>query len=168
MDTLKEQKNRGYVIAGIGGIVAFIAFFLPYVSLSGYGSLSGSTIGGWLFFELLASLVAIAIPLALIYRHNAFGLTNMPVDKQIRYGIFTLIGAGAVGLLAELILAANHSSIDGLDLTGPGVGLGFGWWVYLLSAIAIVVGGVMALRNPQTIGAQVWQYPVTQYPYNQS
>ena len=173
MNTLKEGKNRGYVIAGIGGIVAFIAFFLPYVSASGtlYPtgiSWSGSTIGGGLYFELLASIVAIGIPLILIYSHKAFGLTNMPLDKQIRYGIFTMIGAGAVGLLAELILALNHSSINGLDLTTSDVGLGIGWWLYLFGAIAMVVGSVMALRNPQTFAAQAWQqYSSTQYPYSQ-
>src|ERR1700686_3389693 len=172
MNTLKEERNRGYVIAGIAGIVAFIAFFLPYVSVTvytgGYGiSWSGSTIGGGLYFELLAALAAIAIPLVLIYSKNAFGLTNMPPDKQIRAGIFTVIGAGIVGVLCELILAINHNSIDGVDLTIYAVGLSIGWWLYLLSAIAIIVGGVMALRNPQVLAAQTWQYPATQYPYNQ-
>jgi hypothetical protein len=171
MNTLKEEKNRGYVIAGIGGIVAFIAFFLPYVSASGLGygtSWSGSTMGGGLYFELLASLVAVAIALVLIYSKNVFGLTNMPPDKQVRYGIFTLVGAGAVGLLAELILAVNHNSINGIDLTVYALGLSIGWWLYLLSAIAIIVGGVMALRNPQTLAARSWQYPASQYPYSQT
>jgi hypothetical protein len=175
MDMLKEQRNRGYVIAGAGGIIAFIAFFLPYVTVpvavvvSGYGySWSGSSIGGWLYLELLASLVAVAIPLALIYRHNAFGLTNMPVEKQIRYGIFTLIGAGAVGLLIQLILAANHNNINGQDLTSLNAALGFGWWLYLLSALAIAVGGVMTYRSIGSASQQAWQYPSTQYsPYNQ-
>ncbi len=164
MEKLKEQRYRGYVIAGIGGIVAFIAFFLPYVSVSAVIisiSASGSQIGGWLWFEFLAALVAIAIPLVLIYRNNAFGLTNMPIEKQIRYGIFTLIGAGAVGLLIELIAALQiHSALSGttgVDPTtlGVSVSLSIGYWLYLLSAIAIVVGGV----------GQAWQYPsATQYP----
>ena len=83
MNTLKEEKNRGYVIAGVGGIVAFIAFFLPYVSSATYSngiSWSGSTIGGGLYFEFLASLVAIAIPLVLIYRHNADTLWHLHLD----------------------------------------------------------------------------------------
>lgn len=172
MDTLKQPENRGYVVAGIGGIVAFVAFFLPYISATGSAYLngiswSGSTLGGGLYFELLAALLAIAIPLVLIYRNNAFGLTNMPPEKQVRYGIFTLIGAGAVGLLCELILATNHNTIYGVDLTGYAVGLGFGWWLYLLSAFTIIAGGVMALRNPQTMAAGSWQYPAGQYPYNQ-
>ncbi len=171
MNTLKEERNRGYVIAAIGGVVAFIAFFLPYVSVSvytsGYGiSFSGSTIGGGLYFELLAALAAIAIPLVLIYSKNAFGLTNMPPDRQIRVGIFTIIGAGIVGELCEFILAINHSSINGIDLTMYAVGLGIGWWLYLLSAIAIIVGGVVALRNPQALAPQTWQYPATHNPYN--
>lgn len=172
MNTLKEERNRGYVIAGIGGIVAFIAFFLPYVTgsvfTSGYGiSLSGPNIGGGLYFEILAALAAIALALVLIYSKNVFGLTNMPPDRQIRVGIFTLIGVGIVGLLCELILAINHNNIDGVDLTVYVVGLGIGWWLYLLSAIAIVVGAVMALRNPQALAPRTWQYPTAQYPYEQ-
>ena len=175
MDKLKEQRYRGYVIAGIGGIVAFIAFFLPYVSVSAVIisiSVSGSQIGGWLWFEFLAALVAIAIPLVLIYRNNAFGLTNMPIEKQIRYGIFTLIGAGAVGLLIELIAAINlHSALSGTTGVDPAsigvsVNLSIGYWLYLLASIAIVVGGVMAYRTmPALIAGQSWQYPsATQYP----
>jgi hypothetical protein len=169
MNMLKEEKNRGYVVAGIGGVVAFFAFFLPYISATGTAysngiSWSASTLGGGLYFELLVSLVAIAIPLVLIYRQNAFGLTSMPVAKQIRYGVYTLLGVGAVGLLCELILAVSHNSIGGLDLTGYDVGLGIGWWLYLFSAIAIVVGGVIVLRNPQALTPQTWQYPSSQYP----
>jgi hypothetical protein len=172
MNTLKEERNRGYVIAGIGGIVAFIAFFLPYVSGSvftgGYGiSWSGSTIGGGLYFELLAALAAIGIALVLIYSKNVFGLTNMSPDRQIRAGIFTMIGAGIVGVLCELILAINHNNINGVDLTIYAAGLSIGWWLYLLSAIAIIVGAVMALRNPQALAPGTWQYPTAQYPYNQ-
>jgi len=173
MNKLKEEKNRGYVIAGIAGIVAFIAFFLPYVTASGivYGSgasWTGSTMGGGLYFEFLASLVAVAVPLVLIYRNNAFGLPNVPLDRQVRYGIFILLGAGIVGLLSELIVAVNHNNINGLDLTGSDAALSIGWWLYLFSAIAIVVGSVMALRNLQALTPSPLQYPVNQYPYNQT
>jgi hypothetical protein len=178
MNLLKEQRNRGYVIAGVGGIVAFISFFLPYVSVSVLGatvySASGSTIAsifnGLLWFELLASLVAIAVPIVLIYRSDkAFGLTNMPLEKQVRYGIFGIIGAGALGLLAELIVAINLSSYLGQyngSSSPAGIGMGFGYWLYLLSAIAIVVGGIMAYRSGSATGfaSSAWQYPVTQYP----
>ncbi len=181
MDMLKEQKNRGYVVAGAGGAVAFISFFLPYITISAIiisASISGSTIAssinGLFWFEMLAALVAIAVPLVLIYRSNAFGLTNMPLEKQIRYGIFTIIGAGAVGLLAQFILAINLSNNLGTyssaTSSGVSISLGIGWWLYLLAAIAIVVGGVMAYRSgAATMGAQsVWQYSSTQYPpYNQ-
>jgi hypothetical protein len=174
MNTLKEERNRGYVVAGIGGVAAFIAFFLPYITATDVTtgnsiSWNGPTVGGGLYFELLAALLVMAVVLVLIYSKNVFGLTNMPPDKQIRAGVFTLIGAGIVGTLCELILALNHNTINGYDLTitTSAVGLNIGWWLYLLSAIAIVVGGVMALRNPQALAARTWQYPTAQYPYNQ-
>jgi hypothetical protein len=186
MDKLKEQQNRGYVIAGIGGAVAFIAFFLPYVTISAFvisisfsGSTIASNVNGLLWFELLAALVAVAVPLVLIYRSSAFGFTSMPLEKQIRYGIFTIIGAGALGLLAQLIVFANLSGyLTSYNSTGSsgsgvnaGVSLGIGWWLYLLAAIAIVAGGVMAQRSGAATAASpsAWQYSSTQYPpYSQS
>src|SRR6266702_3718575 len=53
MDLLKEEKNRGYLIAGIGGLVGLIAFFLPYITFSflGVGGSVGGASLGWVWFE---------------------------------------------------------------------------------------------------------------------
>jgi len=179
MDMLKQEKNRGYVIAGIAAIVGFIAFFLPYVSasyLTFSASASGAS-GGWLWFEEIAALVAIAAAAVLIFRNNAFGLTNMPVEKQIQYGRYVLLGAGVLALLIHLLFLIDYQSSVGDNLggvtTGLSVGLGFGYWVFMLAAIAMIVGAVMALRSSipaagmaQTYGQYGQQYPPqpTQYP----
>ena len=175
MEKLKEQRYRGYVIAGIGGIVAFIAFFLPYLTYSQFGgSISANasqaaSFNGLLWIELLIAIAAAAIPALLIYRSNPLGSATTPIEKQIRWGIYGLIGAGALGVLAQFIFAitVNSYSILGVSLTSLGVGYGFGYWLYLLSAIAIVVGGVMAYRTMPALiaGQSSWQYPSsTQYP----
>ena len=178
MDMLKQEKNRGYLIAGIGGTIGFIAFLLPYVSVSvlGYGaSISGASAAGWLWFEAIAAIVAIAVPALLIYRSNPFGMATTPVEKQIRWGIYAIIGAGVVGLLIHILFAVdvNNISYNGVSLGSlVSVGLSFGYWLYLLCALAIIVGGVFAMRVAKPAAAtvppqaQAWQYPPpsTQYP----
>ena len=175
MDMLKQEKNRGYLIAGIGGIIGFIAFLLPYVSVSvlGYGaSISGASAAGWLWFEAIAAIVAIAVPALLIYRSNPFGMAMTPVEKQIRWGIYAIIGAGVVGLLIHILFAidVNNISYNGVPLGSlVSVGLGFGFWLYLLCALAIIVGGVFAMRVAKpaaaTVPPQAQQYPP--YPQQQ-
>ena len=161
MDKLKEQRYRGLVIAGIGGIVGFIFFFVPYLtysSVSGVSnpislSFSGEQIGGWLWLEFIATLVAIAIPIALIYRSNPFGLSNVPLEKQIRYGIFAIIGAGAIAVLVNFIFALNQNSIVvywyGAPISYvPGsntVNLSVGFWFFMIPILSLGVS--LALRQ---------------------
>ena len=140
MDLLKQQQNRGYVIAGGAAIIAFIAFFLPYVSASylGYGGSVNGTAIGWLWFEEIAALVVIVVSAVLIFRNNAFGLSNMPVEKQIQYGRYTLLGASGLALLLHLLALINYqSAIGGVSGLAPGlsVGIGFGWFIFLIAAI---------------------------------
>src|SRR5579884_2240841 len=155
MDLLKQEKNRGYVIAGGAGIIAFIAFFLPYVSFFVI-SASGATIGSWLWLQFLAVLVVIAVAAVFVFRNNLFtGVVKLPMDKQVLYGRYTLVGAAGLALLIHIVFA----------LYIHGFGLSFGWWLFLLAAIAMVVGGVLALRSPVQVTAQT-SYPPYQQPYN--
>src|SRR5579859_7219604 len=112
VDLLKQQQNRGYVIAGGAAIIAFIAFFLPYVTASylGFSNSASGTSGGWLWIEELAAIAVIGVAAVLLFRNNAFGLSNMSVEKQVRYGRFTLIGAGALALLIHLLFLISYQS----------------------------------------------------------
>ncbi len=162
MDTLKLQKNRGYVIAGMGVIVAFIAFFLPYVSTPVAAlSLSGSQVTqfqGLLWLELLVAIAAIVVAALLIYRSNPFGMATTPVEKQIRWGIYGLIGAGALGVLMQIIFAIGLNSISfmGVSITSVGVGI-----------YAMRIGAATA--QPWMYNSQSTQYPPysSQLPYSQ-
>ena len=187
MDMLKQQKNRGYVIAGGAAIIAFIAFFLPYVTASylGASASASGTSGGWLWFEEIGAIVSIVVAAVLIFRNNAFGLTNMPVEKQVKYGRITLLVAGGLALLLHLLFLIGYQSefgggtLGGLT-TGFSFGLGFGWFLFLIAAIGMVVGAVLAYRQPlpayaasqsqygqygQQYPPQSTQYPPYQQPY---
>ena len=186
VDLLKQQQNRGYVIAGGAAIIAFIAFFLPYVTASYLGisaSASGAS-GGWLWFEEIAAIVSIGVAAVLIFRNNAFGLTNMPVEKQVRYGRITLLVAAVLALVLHFLFLLGYQSEvgGGLGTIGAGFsfGLGFGWFLFLLAAIGMLVGAIMAYRQPiaayaasqpqygqygQQYPGQSTQYPPYQQPY---
>ena len=182
MDTIKQEKNRGYVIAGGAAIIAFIAFFLPYISVSGtlIGSVpvsaSGSSVGSWLWFEFLGVLVVIAVSAVFLFRSNLLsGTVNMPIDQQIKYGKYLLLGGTILALLIHLLFLPSYSA-SGLDYVGINpaysvvvhVSLDFGYWLFMLAAIAMLVGSVLAYRNPVPAVAQTYgqQYPAqsAQYP----
>src|SRR5579863_3195418 len=154
VDVLKQQQNRGYVIAGGAAIIAFIAFFLPYVTASylGFSNSASGASGGWLWLEELGAIVAIGVAAVLLFRNNAFGLSNMPVERQVRLGRFVLLGAGILALLMHLLFLIGYQSEVGGSLitttSGFSIGLGFGYWLFMLAAIAVIVGAVMALRQP--------------------
>jgi hypothetical protein len=152
MTVLTEERNRGYLIAGIAGIVAFISFFLPYYSVSAgfYGSFSvnASQVGGLLWLVFILILVSIAVSALLIFRGNtpsSLGLTGTSTANQVRYGAYALIGAGGLG---ALFLLLRTGGIDyGTSAAGISAGPALGFWLLLITMIAVAVGGVLAMRT---------------------
>ena len=115
MDRIKQEQNRGYVIAGGAAIIAFIAFFLPYVSVSGTlvglvpVSASGSSVGSWLWIEFLGVLVVIAVSAVFLFRSNLLsGTVNMPIGQQIKYCKYLLLGGSILALLIHLLFLLNY------------------------------------------------------------
>src|SRR5258708_14869245 len=178
MEKLALPENRGYLIAGIGGIEALLAFlFMPYVSIpvayNGGVSITFSAMsdGGLIWVEVLLALLAIAIPALVVYRNNPFGLSGTPVETQVRWGIYTLIGIGALGLLAQLIVVLNVGSFgfNGQTLGSANsitnISYSTGFWFYLLSMIAVVAGGGLAFRKKIAPASSLQSLtPPTQYP----
>jgi len=160
---INRPENRPYLIAGIGGLVALLAYFiLPFYSFSYHfgsiaesSSLTGSSLGGasgWLYLTVLGSLVALVVAALMALNIRAISqLTPMLATRII-------IGAGAaavVGLLLYFLQAHGASTDLGGVLTGSdagfSAGVGFGFWIALLASIAIIVGGVMQMRRPQAM-----------------
>lgn len=167
---IKEQKNRGYVVAGAGAAVALFAFyFLPYSAtysdMFGHETLTASNSGlghGLLWLELLLALAALVVAARLMFGSNPFGTTTS-LATQTRWGVRTLISSGILSILIQLVITLM-TKIE--FQSGPDIGfyLNFdmGYWVYMLAMAVVLVGGVIAQRTlvsslpPQP---QRWQQP---------
>jgi hypothetical protein len=165
-------ENRSYLIAAIGSLVALLSFFIfgfwgvsasstlvgGFTSSSFTGSDAAGT-GGYFVLWLvpLAALVVLAIACLLV-----LGINAVQQITPANGGRYTVI-AGVVGLVALVVSAFKINSdvskftggIDSAELARLGVhyssGLGFGFWLTLLALIAVIVGGVMNMRQVQGV-----------------
>ena len=189
MQVLTLEKNRGYLIAGIGAIVALFAFiFLPILSISSASSffsitsnssgqssslLNVSDIAQYqisIWIEGLAAVTAITIAALIAFRPVPFSMlkTTAPLEIQIRWGNYLLILAGIFGVLTPLLITLTLDSFA--KTFGANASFASGGWLCLLGMIAVVVGGVLALRAMNTVPQSVVgtgtysQYPPAAQP----
>ena len=170
MQVLTLEKNRGYLIAGIGAIVALFAFaFLPHIAISDVSSnqttnytvssMSQFQISVWI--EGLMAATAIAIAALIAFKPDPFSFlkSTSPLAVQIQYANYFLIGAGILGILTQVIITFSLSSqlqqVFGIAnssiAAGPNATVGFaaGSWLYLLGMLAVIGGGFLASRTMQ-------------------
>ena len=177
MATLKLDKNRGYLIAGIGAFVALFAFlYLPFVSISSAGSSSAfsftTTLAahyqGGIWLEGILALALLVLACLLLFRTNPFGSSRTPIVNQIRGGIYGLGGGAILSILVQFIISLSiGSSIQAANGGGGSTsstvsaGYDYGSWLYLLGMIAVIVGSVLAYRKAglvaSTPGASAYQ-----------
>ncbi len=182
MATLKSEKNRGYLIAGIGAFVALFAFlYLPFVSLSSTGSSTSFPMTttltahyqGGIWFEGILALAILVLTCLLLFRTNPFGSATTPVVNQIRGGIYGLGGGAILGILVQFIISqsvgSSFQSAIGNTSSTVSAGYDYGSWLYLLGMIAVIVGSVMAYRSSgfiaSTPGASAYQAQPPSMPY---
>jgi len=122
-----------------GGVLAFIASFIPYYSYN-FGSFLGINIGsasvnawhgffGW-FGMLLVLAAGVVVALGI------FTDFKNPMTPMI-----TLVGAGAGFLCILLAMFVGFS--------GPGSYRNVGYWISLVAAVAAAVGAVMLFMDAQ-------------------
>ena len=161
-------ENRSYLIAAIGSLVALLSFFiLPFWGYSfnstvpgATGSFSGSVTAstatngyGLLWFVALGALVALAVACLLVLGIQAISQLTPQLGARI------ILGSGIIALAILLIIGlkinsdASASGLGTFNLgqTGFSAGLGLGFWLMLLSLIAVIVGGVMNMRQVQGV-----------------
>jgi hypothetical protein len=158
LSALTAPENRAYLIAGIGGLVAFLGYFiLPYWSwsyhfgtgasaVSNSGSDTGSAFGSWLSLSMLGGLVALVVAGLM-----ALGISAIPqLTPQLASRI--LLGSGvasALGLVIFLFQYSSDTSGTGFlsSVAGLSFGLSFGFFLAVLATIAMLVGGVMQMQR---------------------
>ena len=173
MVTLKSEKNRGYVVAGIGAVVALFAFiYLPFASISLAVASSGNPansfsfsattreiadLQGGIWLEGILALALLILACLLLFRTNPFGSSRTPVVNQIRGGIYGLGGGAILGILLQFIISLSLGGVLQQKYLGSGGGYsasstvstmyGVGSWLYLLGMIAVIVGSVLAYQK---------------------
>ena len=151
-----------YLTAGIGALVAFIAFFLPYYTYSSGGgsytvpgtsySISGSQIGRQLLLDIIIALAAIVIAVLLQFGSQMFKAPTAPnmqkfansLNTQQRTWGLALLGLGIFGIFFRFILDLSVLNTWGV-----------GSWLYLLGMIAVAVGGFFTFRPLTSAPTQV-------------
>ncbi|MEO8971115.1 MAG: hypothetical protein ABI406_05870, partial [Ktedonobacteraceae bacterium] len=167
MATLKLDKNRGYLIAGIGAFVALFAFlYLPYVTLStaptaNYGN-SGNSYSvtstmaangqGGIWLEGILALALLVMACLLLFRTNPFGSARTPIINQIRRGIYGLGGGAILCIVVQFLVSlglASSAGSQGFSSTSSTVTAyyDYGSWLYLLGMVAVIVGSVLAYQK---------------------
>ena len=135
-----SRLSQGLKIAGAAAIVLLIALFLPWYTIDGgfvSADLSLFNASGFLAFLVLLAVIAV---LGIVAATAAGSLPSLPVAPAV-------IVAGAA-ILALLIVV-----IRVLVVPDAGTGAfdrGIGLWIGLIAAIAMTVGGVMAMSESGT------------------
>lgn len=166
LSAITRPENRAYLIAGAGALVALLAYFiLPFAGSSYSSTVLGATASysdtgsqlasayGVLNLVWLAALIALAVAIVL-----ALGMRAIP-QLTAQLGARILAGAGgvafvflAIGLLQVNGDLSKVASLGGLASIGGGhfsAGISWGAWIALLATVAMIVGGVLALRKSQ-------------------
>jgi hypothetical protein len=183
MNMLKEQKNRGYIIAFIGGIVGVIAFYLPFVTYTSVNTSGTPTavsqsysVNGQIFglvsVAFLFTVLIVALAAFMILSPNPFGSTSLTQDRQVQYGNYAIVGLAALVFLFTIIFAFGDHGFtlfnENILSSGSGIsaGLSVGFWFFLLASLAMIAGGILAIRpNLLSRGAGAYQQPYQQ-PYS--
>jgi hypothetical protein len=132
---LTARTNRGYVIAGSGALVGFIVFLFTLL-------LRGST-GSLVWVEGMSAFIVGAVSALLLLGRQPFGPEGPLVETVRRYDRYWIIGGGMAALFVHLLiffdlLGLSRFGYSSLQDLGPS------YWVFLLAAIAMIIGGLLA------------------------
>jgi hypothetical protein len=144
MDKVIERFKAlsvGEKIIIIAGVLLFIVGFFPWYSID-FGPLGSFSRSGWQSPGAIWSIFAIFIGLAMAGVVVVNGLTEVEVPENV--GGFSwpkiLLGGGVAVLAFVLIKLLNESSF-----------MGFGFYLGIIAAAALAVGGFLMFREETTV-----------------
>lgn len=141
MEKLLERFNAlgiGEKIIIVAGVVLFIDGFLPWYSID--RGIVSATRNGWESPGAFWSIIAVLIGLAMAGAVAVKGFTDVAIPDNVSGVTWPRIhlGAGAVALVFVLIKLLNESDY-----------LGFGFYLGIIAAAALAVGGLLMFRQEQ-------------------
>jgi hypothetical protein len=167
-----ETRNRGLVVLTISGLVALVAFFMPYFTAStvvagiptflniplaessplptaGSDAANGFPL---LWLVLLVSVVVITVASVLVLDNGALRNALTPIVGALVFLISGLIGF--VVLIVSLVKASSDISSANQLLNAHSVtkyhiilGIGPGFWLSLVAMMSIAILGGISLRR---------------------
>ncbi len=203
MNTQTQSQKYGNLIAAGGTLIALIGFlFMPYITMSSTASpqaasqpliltaIQAASVQGFIWLEALLATAALLVALLLAFSRNPFGMGQVPLDKQIQRGVYTLIGISVVSLLLQFVLMTTipGQMVGMYSSNTPGFSSGVssfvsttataynvGSWFFLLGMLVVIGGAVYAsglIRTAPATQAQGFAQPSSPYqqpqmPYEQ-
>jgi len=125
-----RRLRAGEWIAGISGLVLFVALFLPWYSDDAGSRTGWQSLGALDVVLALVALAALAIPLIT-------ALQRVPAVPLAHQSLTTLVGMLAVILVLIRVLNMPDWA-DGRE---------WGLWVALAATLGVVAGGLRAMRD---------------------
>ena len=129
------EKNRLFIV--ISSAAAILGSFLPWGTYSmgivGSGSISGLEVHSWIVILLAIGSIILA----------CLNNVNTPMSKDFAMGV---IVAGAFSTIFTLYRTINFGDVT-TRIGDYGVSIGFGLILALITSIAIVVAGLLAMSG---------------------
>ena len=159
------ERNAGFLIAGIGGVVGILSFFsmqylsygfitatgqqlasLGYQYSSQFSSSDNSSTSQYNALVLLWLLPVIAGIIILIAAVQLFrsNETGKKASAGWLIGLALLAILGLLGAYIYLTVQIQNSTTSSVSLTAV---IGSGIWIYLVAMAAVIVGGIIQIRS---------------------
>jgi RsiW-degrading membrane proteinase PrsW (M82 family) len=148
----KQQKNSGYVIAGVGAGVALYAFYsLPFVayytsidpnSFTPYNpqSVTANGFDQPTQFSMVLTIITLILAALLFFSNNPSGANKTSSVRQRRRTVYAMIGMSVLSILIYVYeVIRNSSNVVPFDRIETG------FWVYLLGIGTVIIGSLVAL-----------------------
>ena len=147
----RSRAGTGALVAGAGGVVLFIALFLPWysVSVEFAGESQSADASGWEALSTIDIILFLVAVLAVAFA-AASAAGAVPAGNASQAAM-AVAAAGGLALLLSVIrlidIPADDEGIPGVDL-----GRKIGVFIAVLASAAVAYGGFRAMNEPSTAG----------------
>ena len=181
---MSTQKNLGFIIAVVAGIVGLLAFFfLPFFSVFGIISLTGQQVASltsqnansqvldqYQGLQLLWALPIVALLIIALALIPMLPRQSRSAARGEAIGLIILSVLILIGLIVRYIIDSQPVSSSLTISISLASFYGSGFWAYAVAMIAALIGGILALRAPsqQPLSASPPQSWPSSQPWQQA